>query len=277
MPFSALTLVLLLLGGLALGLGAAWLNRVRPWRGPRTRYPVVLVHGFLGFDDLAIGGSRQNYFRGIVEHLESLGVKVYRPRLPALGSVAQRAQALADHLRSVPARKVNLVAHSMGGVDARFAISCLGCRKRVASLTTIATPHRGTPLADLGNALIGENGLGRLLSLVGLGVGALADLNTKAMESFNRKVRDVPGVRYASVIATAKKDGSVHPLLATTHKLLSMKVGENDGIVPRVSQDWGTVVKEIEADHWAEIGWSDGFDAPRLYEELVTRLRRQGL
>src|SRR5207249_8887306 len=53
-------------------------------------------------------------------------------------------------------RSVNIVAHSMGGLDARYAISQLGLGGRVASLITIGTPHLGTPLADAGHALFGR-------------------------------------------------------------------------------------------------------------------------
>ena len=39
--------------------------------------------------------------------------------------------------------KVNIIAHSKGGLDSRYAISILGMDKYTASLTTISTPHRG--------------------------------------------------------------------------------------------------------------------------------------
>lgn len=174
-----LTSSLFLPGLLVLGvvvLVVAWvLVRRRPWRGARTRYPVVLAHGMFGFAEIGIGGVRQNYFRGIPECLQRLGVKVYRTRVPPASSIARRAAVLADAVRDVPEKKVNIIAHSMGGLDALYAISKLELAGRVASLTTIGTPHRGTPVADAGTYVLGEMlGIRRILSGVGLGLDAPA-------------------------------------------------------------------------------------------------------
>jgi triacylglycerol esterase/lipase EstA (alpha/beta hydrolase family) len=149
----------------------------------------------------------------------------------------------------------------------------------VASLTTIGTPHRGTPLATLGSVLLGETlGLGALLSRVGLSLDAIHDLSTARLEQFERQTPDAPSVRYACVLAAVAPEGPpVHPLLRPSRALLSQFYGPNDGLVPVDSQRHGQVLEEIQADHWAEIGWSNGFDAPALYERLLRRLRRMGL
>src|SRR5215470_2557518 len=124
--------VLGLAAALALGL---WLRRVlrarrRVARGPaRPRHPVVLAHGFLGFDEIA----GQAYFRGIASHLSAMGAEVHTPRVPPAASVAKRAEKLAELVRALPAERVNIVAHSMGGLDARYAISRLGLGPKVAS------------------------------------------------------------------------------------------------------------------------------------------------
>ncbi len=167
-----------------------------------------------------------------------MGIEVHRPRVPAVGSVVVRAEKLAAAVRALPARKVNLIAHSMGGLDARYAICQLGLADRVASLTTIGTPHLGTPLADLGTSVL------RRFRLLFRG---LVDL-----------------------------EAAMNPLLWASHLYLSECAGANDGIVPASSQRWGDVVREIEADHWAQVGWSSSFDAPTLYEELALELRGRG-
>jgi triacylglycerol lipase len=272
-----------LAGLLALGVVAAvvaWvLLRRRPWRGARTRYPVVLAHGMFGFAEIGIGGVKQNYFKGIPEHLQELGVKIYRARVPPASSVAKRAAVLADAIRDVPERKVNIIAHSMGGLDARYAISKLHVARRVASLTTIGTPHRGTPVADAGTYMLGEKlGIRRILSSVGLGLDAFYNLTTDHMAVFNREVPDARGVRYYSVVArVGKQDNAVHSLLSASHDFLDQHAGPNDGLVPVESQRWGKVLFEIEAGHWAQIGWSSGLDAPAFYEKLLSKLRSQGL
>lgn len=253
-----------------------WLWRTRPWRGPRPRYPIVLVHGFLGFDEIALGTWNESYFRGIKDHLNALGIQVFCPRLPAASSVRARAEALAQAIRALPDRRVNLIAHSMGGVDARFAISALGCADRVASLTTIATPHRGTPIADLSETWLGW--CRRLFRKLGLDIEAFSDLSTKQMTDFNDTVPDHHRVRYHSVVAQAlRPDQHIHPLLVPSHAYLTRTAGHNDGMVPTSSQRWGEVLFEIGADHWAEIGWSSGLDAPTFYERIARELRRRGL
>src|SRR6185369_6230360 len=104
-----------------------------------------------------------------------------------------RAEALAGCVRALPSRKVNILAHSMGGLDARFAIARLGLADRVASLTTVATPHRGTALADLGKGLVGGR-LGHALGRLGVPLDGLNDLTTVRTGDFNATVPDASGV-----------------------------------------------------------------------------------
>src|SRR5207344_275133 len=137
------------------------------------------------------------------------------------------------------AKKVNVIAHSMGGLDARYAIARLGLGDRIASLTTIGTPHRGTPVADLGVKL---SSLLRLQSLLGrmVDLEAFYDLTTERMTRFNAEVEDDRRVAYGSVVA--RIDRSVaHPLLWPTHLYLSERGQESDGLVPASSQNWGEV------------------------------------
>ena len=76
---------------------------------------------------------------------------MFVPWLSPTGGVADRAQQLKDFIDRVsPAEPVHLFAHSMGGLDARYMISCLGMAQRVLTLTTLGTPHRGTAFADWG-------------------------------------------------------------------------------------------------------------------------------
>jgi len=264
------------------GAAALWRWRRRRWRvrpahlrRAAPRYPVVLAHGLLGFDEIKIGRARHDYFRGVSVRLEREGCIVHRCRVARTASIADRAAELAAFVREIPAKRVNLVAHSMGGLDARYALARLGLAGRVASLTTVGSPHRGTPLADFGSGLARRvwAALGRL----GMNLDAFHDLTTARMTDFNGAVPDARGVMYASVVGAPPRRREVSPILLPTWAWLGGEAGANDGMVPAVSQRWGDVVFEVEADHFAQIGWSRRFDAAEFYAELLRELRGRGM
>lgn len=164
----------------------------------------------------------------------------------------------------------------MGGLDARYAIARLGLASRVASLTTIGTPHLGTPIADFGTQIGETIGLARVLELIGVDTSAFYDLTTAKVAELNLTVPNVPGVAYASVVGVARAKLRTHPLLLPGYLYLSSRAGANDGLVPADSQRWGDVLYQIEADHFAQIGWSKHFDAAAFYDQLLTELRGRG-
>ncbi len=277
---SPWALVLAVVAAVALSL---WLrHRRRRRRSPRVaraapRYPVVLAHGLLGFDEIRIGAGRHEYFRGVPLRLERDGCVVHRCRVRGTASIADRAAELAAFVREIPARRVNLVAHSMGGLDARYALAKLGLARSVASLTTIGTPHLGTPLADAGAGLGRRAGVWSALERLGVNLDAFHDLTSQRMAEFNREVRDARGVMYASVIGAPPRRAAVMPILVPSYVWLTGATGPNDGMVPAGSQRWGDVVWEIDADHFAQIGWSRRFDAAEFYAELLRELRGRGM
>ena len=116
-----------------------------------------------------------------------------------------------------------------------------------------------------------------MLRAVGLPTEAIEWLGTEALERFNREVRDVPGVRYACVVGGIRDPATPVALpLVPAHAYLRRVAGANDGLVPISSQYWGETLAEIEADHFAQVGWRVGvrhsFDALGLYAFLVARL-----
>jgi len=274
--------VLLVLGALALG-GYLFLRRRQrqrqpALRAPRLRHPVVLAHGVLGFTEHRAGPLRGEYFRKVPDRLRQLGSEVYALQVPLSSSVADRAEFLKAGIEKLGCDKVNIIAHSMGGLDARYAITRLGLSKRVASLTTIGTPHHGTPIADLGTHLLGEKlGMRKLMDKLGWDVQAFYDITTEQMDAFNQAVENVRGVAYGSYVGKVNKKLKLNPLLLPTHVYLNERAGENDGLVPASSQAFGDLLGTIEADHWAQIGWSPHFDALQFYEALWRELRGRGL
>ena len=243
-------------------------------RGPPL--PVVLVHGLFGFDRIGVPGARFDYFRGIAKHLETLGCHAHAVRLSPAASVPERARELVSAIEALPHDRIDLIAHSLGGLDARYALTHLGLARRVRSLVTVGTPHRGTPLADL--AVKGPLAWPRrIVRALGMPLTALEWLSTESLAKFNAQVLDVPGVRYACVVGGMHRPDSFVPLaLVPAHAYLRKVAGPNDGLVPIASQYWGETLAEIEADHFAQVGWRVAmrhtFDAAGLYAFVIARL-----
>lgn len=213
------------------------------------RPAVVLAHGILGFETLGVGPVRVDYFRRVAARLSAAGLDVIVPRVPPLGGVPARAAALARAIEALPHDRVTVIAHSMGGLDARWAIAH-GAAPRIGTLVTVGTPHRGTPVADLlARGVPGE---------------ALAWLTTRRLAQFAREAPDSPDVRYACIVAATSDRARVHRLLRATHAYLARVAGRNDGMVPASSQAYGEILADLELDHWAQVGWSGGHDAAAM-------------
>jgi triacylglycerol lipase len=252
---------------------------VVPVPGPALRgvpLPVILVHGLFGFDRIGVPGARFDYFRGIARHLESLGCHAHAVNLPIASSIPARAEKLVAAIEAQKHDRVDLIAHSLGGLDARYALAKLGLASRVRSLVTVGTPHRGSPIADL--MLRGPLDWPRkLVNAIGIPMDAVEWLSTRAMAKFNDEITDVPGVRYACVVGGIRSPKTRVPLvIKPAQRYLRRTAGANDGIVPMSSQYWGETLAEIEADHFAQVGWrfsmGNTFDALGLYAFIVARL-----
>lgn len=251
------------------------------WPGSGTRCPIVLAHGLLGFGKIGIEGfSVMTYFHGIPEHLGEHGYRSWVTEVGKTDGVALRAQHLKTNIDRLTSGKVNIVAHSMGGLDARYMITHLGMADRVASLTTIGTPHRGTAFADWGTDHLG--GGAPLLEALGMGTDAFFDLTTAACLRFNQTTPNVPGVRYFSYSGTQPRR-RVFATLHVSHIIIERREGANDGLVSQKSAQWGEYLGNLDADHLNLIGWKfpwehfEKFDAKRFYLDLARSLRDKGL
>ncbi|KAI9261172.1 Alpha/Beta hydrolase protein [Sporodiniella umbellata] len=117
------------------------------------RSPVVLCHGLYGFDKIgpeSVPSLQVQYWGGIEDALAKLGAQVIVTKVPSTGSIWQRAQELHSTLTAIAkGSKINFIAHSMGGLDCRYLITHIPDKSyHVQSLTTISTPHRGSPVMD---------------------------------------------------------------------------------------------------------------------------------
>jgi triacylglycerol lipase len=233
--------------------------------------PIVLVHGILGFTRIAIGNFKiGDYYREIPDALRKDGhIVPDPPHTHRTGSVAERAEDLREYLTDpdrvdVVGKKVHIVAHSMGGLDARVLISMPGMAERVLSLTTIATPHHGSPIA---NAVVRktEPWLPQILEKLDIDVRATADLTTEACEQRNQVVQDAPGVAYFSIAGQYKPRkkfiffGPSGGLLGPLYDLIAKTEGDNDGVVSVQSATMGrpawTHLDTWNVNHLREINW----------------------
>lgn len=253
--------------------------------------PIILAHGIARFDEVFAllrkktgvdAGPR--YFNGIRDHLRAKGFDAYETFVEFAASVETRSQSLREQILSVTNKpKVHIIAHSMGGLDARHMIVDLGMADHVASLTTIATPHNGLILAD---ELLGA-GASKLVSALKpyVDLDGFRDLTVTACAAFNERAREseaANAVRYVAVSAHETKARKVFTPLVPAWHFINKHAGPNDGLVPVSSQEWtpelvaGATRKRIEiqqfpfpADHLNEMGWWPGVLFSSRRENLV--------
>jgi triacylglycerol lipase len=251
---------------------------------PKLRAPILLVHGLMGFNEVKLGPwTIARYFPGIPELLRQAGNRVLAPRVSATGGVAVRAAQLKAFLdREAPGEAVHILAHSMGGLDSRYLISRLRMAERVLSLTTIATPHRGTAFADWGLRRLGRL-MRPLFDLFDLPFQAFEDVTTARCREFNAQVPDAPGVRYFAVAGRHEGDW-IAPEWQLPFQIVSQAEGPNDGVVSVASASYGESTEVWEGDHLSLINWPDRrarwrgrrLDRTADFARLIRRLADEG-
>lgn len=238
----------------------------------RRHYPIILAHGICRFDllmnmafDMDAGGDdRFHYFRGIRTFLQSQGYTVYHSRVSWAAGVETRAAQLRDELLRITRDftrhpRVHIIAHSMGGLDARHMIFNERMHDRIASVATISTPHLGTSFADVG--------LGRLDHVIdfvgkwGLDLTGFRDLTRAACAEFNRAAEPFElsnGVRYRTYAGVVDEEDVFTPL-RLPWRIINREEGPNDGLVSVESAKWRAELfgGTFEGDHRNEIGWAD--------------------
>ena len=165
-------------------------------------FPIILAHGVCRFDKIWCDTlnihnnddpklDNLHYFKGIRTMLKKEGFTVFHSNVSWAADVDTRAGDLKGNilkiLEDTSADKVNIIAHSMGGLDARhmlFNDRNLGeIHKQIASVTTVSTPHEGSPFADWG-----INNLPHVIPIaqrLGLDISALKDLRTDSCRQYN--------------------------------------------------------------------------------------------
>lgn len=245
---------------------------------------IILVHGILGFDKI---GSI-DYFNGIENHLKTkYTANVLIAKLNPTGSVIDRGQQLRAQILNAlgkngqqptldPSKPTHIIAHSMGGLDSRYILSPKNkdnIAKLITSLTTIGTPHRGSPIADLlypfldGTAPINVAALFKqqakeFLHFFGIQTTGLRDLTTDVATDFDNDYIDDNNVKYFWTAGIGRTDSlfkTSKALLFTYGYMLSTGKTEddknNDGAVPLSSAKHGEAIGNVWfADHLDQVG-----------------------
>jgi len=221
--------------------------------------PIVLHHGLFGSGEFQLGPVKFSYFRGIDRAIAARGHPVVMTNVHPTSSIETRARQLKEDVfkklkgMGRQREKVILIAHSLGGLDARYAVSKLGMADHVACVVTVTTPHRGSPVADWIVKNVGERlRILQLMNVLGLDMRAIVDLTTRRCAEFNEEVPDVPGLNYFSVSA-AQPPTDIAPFAFHSHQLIFDAEGENDGMVSVKSSTWGRHLGVWPADHWQTI------------------------
>lgn len=260
-----------------------------------TGYPIIMVHG-IGFRDL----KYFNYWGRMPRILKQNGAVIYYGHQNAWGTIEGNAARIADTvdraLRETGAKKVNIIAHSKGGLDSRYLISRLGYADRVASLTTMSTPHRGSELIDLLNKLPDscyrfiagcfDQSFSRFGDEEPDCYHASKQLAPAFCKDFNEQTPDSPLVYYQSYTSVMKGMCS-DSLLSIPYLFMRLLSREkNDGLVTVSSAKWGDFKEVFENKRKRGLSHGDmidlkredikGFDIIEKYIQIVEDLKRRG-
>ena len=262
-----------------------------------TKYPILLVHGLFFRDSRLF-----NYWGRIPAELKKNGARIFYGEHDSARTVAESAAELADRiewiLKKTGAEKLNVIAHSKGGLDMRYAIAHLGMGPYVASLTTVNTPHNGCIFA---NKLL-KKVPDRLAHRIANAYDTIAERAGDEHPDFLAAVRDLTDEACAKRNETMpqpqdvfcqsfgsrlnRASGGRFPLNISYH-VVRYYDGHNDGLVSDTSFAFGERFRLLTVKGRRGISHADmvdmnrenlpEFDVREFYVQLVSDLRERGL
>lgn len=263
----------------------------------QTKYPILMVHGVF-FRDY----KHFNYWGRIPEELQKNGATIFYGNHNSAAAVDDSAKELETRIleivKQTGCEKVNVIAHSKGGLDMRTALAKTGAAKYVASLATINTPHRGCEFADYLLEKIPKKQQEMAAKIYNASAEKLGDHNPDFISAVydltfancakrNEEVQDVPGIFYQSFGSKLSRPTSGRFPLNMTYGLVKLFDGANDGLVGENSFAWGENYKMLTASGTRGISHGDvidlnrenikGFDVREFYVQLVADLKKRGL
>ncbi|MBN2329037.1 MAG: alpha/beta fold hydrolase [Candidatus Omnitrophica bacterium] len=234
--------------------------------------PIILAHGFIGYRKFMFWSM----FDGVAEALRAKGYTALQPVVHPTASIEERAAQWVDFIEKElgPDEAFHWIGHSMGGLDGRYIASPGGLNlgRRFLTLTTLSTPHHGSPLAERiprwaritlsGSARAGRFFFGgdqrRFLDcLAECRWDGLEQLSPEYIdENFNPRIADHSQVRcfsYAGCVDYSRvtwKNVFRQPVWRFMKKIN----GPNDGMVSVESAKWGVFKGVIPCDHGEMVG-----------------------
>ena len=262
-----------------------------------TKYPLLMIHGVFFRDS-----AKFNYWGRVPKELENNGATIFYGEHQSAASIEDSAAELAERIKKIVAEsgceKLNIIAHSKGGLDTRMAIHKFGLQPYIASLTTINTPHRGCNFSDYVLNKMPENiktGIANTYNAALKKIGdsnpdfmaAVTDLSSKVCAPLDAELGVPEGIFCQSVGSRLKRAvGGKFPLNFSYH-LVKHFDGYNDGLVGEDAFEWGEKYTFLTNEGLRGISHGDmidlnrenipGFDVREFYVQLVADLKNRGL
>lgn len=267
----------------------------------KTKYPILMVHGVFFRDS-----EHLNYWGRIPAELIKNGATIYYGGQESAGDVPtcalQLKSSIVRCLEETGAEKVNIIAHSKGGLDSRYCISMLGMAPYVASLTTINTPHHGCEFAEYLMNKAPENLRNTVAAAYNKGaklagdsnpdfIKAVTDLTRAGVERLNKQMEPMDS-QFDNIYTQSFGSKLNHatsgkfPLNMSYHFVKHFD-GYNDGLVGEDSFQWGSDYHFLTNKGPRGISHADmidlnrenidGFDIREFYVGVVQGLKARGL
>ena len=267
----------------------------------KTKYPILMVHGVFFRDS-----EHLNYWGRVPAELIKNGATVYYGGQESAGNVRtcalQIKKAIVRVLQETGAEKVNIIAHSKGGLDSRYCICMLGMAQFVASLTTVNTPHRGCEFAEYLMNNAPESLKNTVAAAYNKGAKALGDINPDFVSAVTDLTKDGVARLNAEMAPMQSQFDGIYtqsfgsklnhavsgkfPLNMSYHFVKHFD-GFNDGLVGEESFQWGSEYHFLTNNGLRGISHADmidlnrenidGFDIREFYIGVVQGLKEKGL
>ena len=262
----------------------------------KTKYPLLLVHGIF-FRDFEL----LNYWGRIPAELEQNGATIYygnhSSSLSIKDSALEIKKRILEIIKETGCEKINIIAHSKGGLDSRYAIANLGMDKYVASLSMINTPNHGCVFAEYLLKKAPESLKENIaktynFALKKLGdpdpdfIAGVSDLTKEKVEKLNKQMPNNKNVYYKSYGSILNKPTNGRFPLNLTTSFVKMFDDKNDGLVGIESFPFDEEFTLVSSNSKRGISHGDvidlnrenidGYDVREFYVELVSNLKDKG-